>query len=124
MSVITQTPVLETLSLLKDEGKIGSFGVSTYTIEGGKKAVELCDCVMVAYNKSYLDELPVIACAREKGKAVLVKKGLASGHTGRLGDIGENIRFVAGTAGVTSLVFGSLTPGNIVGNARAFSHKK
>lgn len=123
VKVITQTPVLETLARMKDEGKLGSFGVSTYTVEGGKKAVDLCDCVMVAYNKSYLDELPVIEYAHEKGRAVLVKKGLASGHTGGLGDIGENIRFVAGTPGVTSLVFGSLSTANIRGNAAALSHK-
>lgn len=122
VKVITQTPVLETLSRLRDEGKIGAIGVSTYTVEGGMKAVDLCDCVMVAYNKSYPDELPVIAYAREKGKAVLVKKGLASGHVDTLGGVAENIRFVTGTPGVTALVFGSLTPANILGNARALSH--
>lgn len=121
VNVITQTPVLETLSRMKEEGKIGSFGVSTYTVEGGKKAVDLSDCVMVAYNKAHTGELPVIEYAREKGKAVLVKKGLASGHIDTLGDVGENIRFVTQTPGVTSLVFGSLSAANILGNVRALA---
>lgn len=119
VKVITETPVLETLASLRDEGKIGAFGVSTYTVEGGKLAVALSDCVMVSYNKNYTAELDVIDFARENGKAVLVKKGLASGHVDTLGDVGENIRFVLGTPGVTSLVFGSLSPENILNNVRA-----
>jgi aryl-alcohol dehydrogenase-like predicted oxidoreductase len=117
--VLTQTPVLETLAALKSEGKIGSFGASTYTLEGGRAAVDLSDAVMVAYNKSYTDELPVIEYAHKKGRAVLVKKGLASGHIGGLGDVGDNIRFIAGTPGVTCMVFGSLRADNILANARA-----
>ena len=52
LRVVTETPVLETLSDLKREGRILSFGVSTHTVEGGKKAVDLSDAVMVADNKS------------------------------------------------------------------------
>jgi aryl-alcohol dehydrogenase-like predicted oxidoreductase len=119
VKVLTETPVLETLERLKDEGKIGSFGASTYTVEGGRIAVDRTDCVMVAYNAKYLDEKPVIDYAREKGKAVLIKKGLASGHVGTLGSLEENIRFVTDTPGVTSLVFGSLNPDNIRANVEA-----
>jgi aryl-alcohol dehydrogenase-like predicted oxidoreductase len=121
--VLKNSAVLETLALLKDEGKIGSFGASTYSIEGGRLAVDLSDCVMVAYNKTYTDERSVIDYAYEKGKAVLVKKGLASGHIGGLGDLGDNIRFVTETPGVTSLVFGSLKPDNILANVRALGRK-
>jgi aryl-alcohol dehydrogenase-like predicted oxidoreductase len=119
LNVITGTPALETLAALKGEGKIASFGVSTYTIEGGMKAADLSDAVMVAYNKGYTAERPVIDYAREKGRAVLIKKGLASGHVGTLGDLGENIRFVTETPGVTSLIFGSLKAKNIRANVAA-----
>jgi aryl-alcohol dehydrogenase-like predicted oxidoreductase len=119
--ILTETPVFETLARLKDEGKIGSFGASTYTIEAGKIAVDRSDCVMVSYNAKYLDEKPVIDYALQKGKAVLVKKGLASGHVGTLGSLEENIRFVTETPGVTSLVFGSLNPANIRANVAAAS---
>ena len=118
MRVITETPVLETLAGLKQAGKILSFGVSTYTVDGGRKAVDLSDCVMVAYNDSYTDERAVIDYAREKGRAVLVKKGLASGHAG---NAAASIRFVTGTPGVTSMVFGSLNPDNILSNINALT---
>lgn len=123
VQVITETPVLETLAKMKDEGKIGAFGVSTYSVMGGKLAAALTDCVMVSYNSAYTDEREVIDYARLNNKAVLVKKGLASGHVGSLGDLAENIRFVIGTPGVTSLVFGSLKPDNILSNARALATK-
>lgn len=119
LRVITGTPVLETLAALKAEGKLGSFGVSTYTVEGGRKALELSDCVMAAFNKHYLDEKPVLAAAAALGKPVLIKKGLASGHLGTAAETAENIRFVAETPGASCLVFGSLNPANIRANAAA-----
>lgn len=121
LKAVCETDALETLSRLKDEGKIGAFGASTNSVEGGKMAVVLSDCVMVSYNKNYTAERDVIAYANELGKPVLVKKGLASGHVGDLGDLGENIRYVVGTPGVTSLVFGSLNPSNILANIRAMA---
>src|SRR5207302_843342 len=83
---------LETLARLKDEGKIGAFGVSTYTVEGGRLALDRCDAVMVAYNRAYTAQRPVIDAACANRKLVLVKKGLASGHVGDLGNVADNIR--------------------------------
>jgi aryl-alcohol dehydrogenase-like predicted oxidoreductase len=119
VDVINNTPVLETLAQLKAEGKIGQFGISTYTIEGGTQAAALCDAVMVAHNRDYTAEAAVIAHAKAQGCAVLVKKGLASGHMADAATLAENIGFVLQTPGVTSLVFGSLNPENIRANARA-----
>jgi aryl-alcohol dehydrogenase-like predicted oxidoreductase len=119
VNVIANSAALETLSRLKDQGKIGSIGVSTHTVEGGKLAVDLSDCVMVSYNKNHTAERLVIDHARTKGRAVLVKKGLVSGHIGTPGEAADHIRFVTRTPGVTSLVFGSITPENIRANVRA-----
>lgn len=119
IEVIEKTDVLETLSYMKAEGKIRNFGVSTYTVEGGLLALQKSDAVMVAYNKNDQSQKPVIDAAAKMGKAVLIKKALASGHVGALGDVGENLRFIAGTKGVTSIVFGSLRPENIVSNIKA-----
>lgn len=116
LNVIENTAVLETLSGLKEKGDILSYGVSTYTVDGGKRAADLSDCVMVAYNAGYRDEEDVIDYAAAKGKAVLIKKGLGSGH---LQDPAAGIRFVVNRAGVTSLVFGSLSPENILSNIKA-----
>lgn len=119
LNVIDHTSVLETLSQLKEQGKILSFGVSTYSVEGGKRAVDLTDAVMVAYNQNYLAEKEVIDYAHRHGKAVLVKRGLASGHINTVGGLEQNIRFILETPGVTSLVFGSFNPANILTNIRA-----
>jgi aryl-alcohol dehydrogenase-like predicted oxidoreductase len=120
-NVLLRTPVLETLARLKDEGKIGQFGASTQTVEGGRLAADLSDCVMVAYNENYTDDRPAIEHARSKGKAVLVKKGLASGRVGSFDDVAGNIRFIVNTPGVTSLIFGSINPDNIRANASALT---
>ena len=71
---------------------------------------------MVSYNKDYLAEKAVIDYAHQQGKAVLVKKGLASGHMAD--GMEENIRFILETPGVTSLIFGSISPANILSNIR------
>ncbi len=120
--VIAKTDVLETLQALKAEGKIGKIGVSIYTVEGGMLALDRADCVMVAFNKSYTDEKPVIDKAADMGREVFIKKGLASGHVGNLGDIGDNIRFISGTRGVTSLIVGSINPANILSNIKALGN--
>ncbi len=119
LSVIEQTPVLETLEQLKKDGRILSYGVSTYSVAGGKRAVDLADAVMVAYNQAYTTEKEVIDYAHEHGKAVLVKKGLASGHVNTLSGLADNIRFILETEGVTSLTFGSLSAANILNNIKA-----
>ncbi|MFH1158224.1 MAG: aldo/keto reductase [Pseudomonadota bacterium] len=119
LEVVNDTPVLETLARLKEQGKILSFGVSTYSVEGGRRAADLSDAVMVSYNKNYTAEREVIDYAREKGKAVLVKKGLASGHMNTTDGMAENIRFILETPGVTSLVFGSISPAHALSNIRA-----
>lgn len=119
LEVVTQTPVLETLQQLKQEGRILSYGVSVYSPEAGKKAVDLADAVMVTYNKADKALKSVISYAHEHGKAVLVKKGLASGRVNTLGSLEQNIRFILETPGVTSLVFGSLSAANIISNIKA-----
>jgi aryl-alcohol dehydrogenase-like predicted oxidoreductase len=116
---LAETDVIETLARLKDEGKIASFGASTYSLEGGLIAVEKTEAVMVNYNPGYLDELPVIEAAHKKGKTVLVKKGLASGYIDKVGGSGASIRFCVKTPGVTSLVVGSINKDNILSNINA-----
>ncbi len=116
LQVINNTPVVEVLNKMKETGKILSIGVSSYSLEGGKTAVDLCDAVMVAYNINDLSQREVIDYAHSKGKAVLIKKGFASGH---MKNIEENIKFILNTRGVTSLIFGSITPANIISNVGA-----
>lgn len=118
LHVVTQTDALPTLARLKEEGKLRHFGVSTYTVAGGLAALAQGDAVMVAYNRGYRDEAPVIAAAAAAGKMAFIKKGLASGHSD---DPAADIRFVTQTPGVTALIFGSVTPQNIIHNVKALS---
>lgn len=116
LKVVTETDVLPTLRLLQEQGKIGLIGVSSHTVAGGLAALECCDAVMVAHNRSYQDEAEVIAAAHAAGRAVFVKKALASGHSA---DPRADIEFVVSTPGVTSAIVGSLNPANIRANMAA-----
>lgn len=80
LAILNGCEVYETLAELKREGKIRGFGLSGKTVEGGLKALETGDCAMVTYNLNEQAELPVIDYAAAHGKAILVKKALASGH--------------------------------------------
>ncbi|MBR7560023.1 hypothetical protein KC218_26095, partial [Mycobacterium tuberculosis] len=56
------------------------YGLSGKTVAGGLKALEQGDCAMVTYNLNEQAERAVLDYAAEHGKAILVKKALASGH--------------------------------------------
>lgn len=113
MAVVTQTDVLPTLARLKEEGKCRSFGISTYTPEATRAALPLCDAVMVTLNADDRSMMPVIEDAATAGKAVLVKKALASGHAA---DPAANLRMVADVPGVTSIVIGTGSLANLSAN--------
>lgn len=72
--------VYPTLAALKAEGKIGAYGFSGKTVEGGLLALEHGDCAMVTYNLNEQGERPVLDYASQHGKGILLKKALASGH--------------------------------------------
>ena len=115
VEVIRDTEVLDALARLKSEGKIGSFGVSVHTQEGARMAMAHSDALMVEYNIENTSMAGVIAEAAALGKAVLIKKGLLSGHAA---DAAAEIRFILNTPGVTSLVIGTKTPRHILENAQ------
>jgi aryl-alcohol dehydrogenase-like predicted oxidoreductase len=119
VSVLCDTDVLPTLHDLKREGKIRFIGASTYSITAGMMAAQYLDCVMVAYNKDYTAESAVIAAAAEKGCAVLIKKGLSSGHVSGDAAVADAIRFALAPGGVTSLIIGSKSRDNILKNIAA-----
>ncbi len=80
LAILEHEEVYQTLAELKQEGKIRGFGFSGKTLEGGLKALEQGDCAMITYNLQEQAERPVLDYAAEHGKAILVKKALASGH--------------------------------------------
>ncbi|MDY0248446.1 MAG: aldo/keto reductase [Pseudomonas sp.] len=80
LAILQHEEVYATLAALKQEGKIGGFGFSGKTAEGGILALEQGDCAMVTYNLNERDERPVLDYAAQHNKGILIKKALASGH--------------------------------------------
>jgi aryl-alcohol dehydrogenase-like predicted oxidoreductase len=120
VSVLRDTPVLETLEQLRSEGVVGSIGVSTMTVEGGLLATELVDAVMVPYNIGYRAHLPVIERAKLLGKGVLLKRALYSGPAqGSALTPGEMLRPLLATEGVTSIIVGTINPEHLRDNLEA-----
>lgn len=118
LEIINSTDCLETLLKLQDKGLIRAIGMSTKTIEGGRKAVELMDAVMVTYNTEHREEEQVIDYANACGKAVLIKKALASGHAS---NSEEALQFALRKQGVSSAIVGTLSIEHLAANAKAAS---
>ena len=118
IEILESTGCLETLVKLKDKGLIRAIGMSTKTIEGGRKAVALMDAVMVTYNTEHRQEEQVIDHARELGKAVLIKKALASGHAH---NSQQALQFALQKQGVSSAIVGTLSIEHLTANAKAAS---
>lgn len=126
LQVLEQTPVLETLYRLKQEGWIRAIGMSSKTIAGGKRAAELCDLVMATYNLQAQDDAEVIDYCQQLGKGVLLKKVLASGHICHDAPaqtatqaLQQAMAFVLNKPGVGSAILGTITPSHLRNNAAA-----
>lgn len=108
--------VVDELRAAKERGVIRAWGISTKTVEGGLAALAAgADAVMVTFNLDHAAEVPVIDDARSRGRGVLVKKGLASGHA----DPAASLHHVLGHAGVSSVIVGTINPHHLAQNVRA-----
>ncbi len=112
MRILAETDAVPTLTALRDEGVIRAIGLSGKTVEGARAALSWSDVVMVEYNDRDRTHAGMIAEAADRGVGVVVKKGLASGRLAPE----QSIRFVLGTAGVSSIVVGSLNLDHITEN--------
>lgn len=120
--IIEEGSVFRALEDLRAAGKIRAFGMSTKSVAGALKAMEVCDCLMVTWNLSHHEEVPVIdACLQEK-KGILIKKALASGHnikseTGN--PVEEAFSMIYGHPGVTSAIVGTINSQHLKADAEA-----
>ncbi len=128
MDIVTRMGTLEALADLKREGKLRSFGLSGKTVEGGLAALPQCDLLMVTYNLSERDQVPLLDACAAQGKGALIKKALASGHLDNLpkGDDGGDLdpvtasmELVFGHPGTTAAVIGTITPDHLTSNVEA-----
>ncbi|MEE1925547.1 aldo/keto reductase [Pseudomonas sp. 148P] len=119
LRILEQEEVYQTLALLKQEGKIRGFGFSGKTAEGGLKALEQGDCAMVTYNLDEQAERPVLDYAAAHGKAILVKKALASGHvclSPGVDPVKASFELLFGHPGVSSAIVGTINPLHLAHN--------
>jgi aryl-alcohol dehydrogenase-like predicted oxidoreductase len=123
LHVINDTAVLETLASLRDQGLLRAIGVSTMTVAGGLRAVELVDAVMVPFSIGYRDHLPVIERAHLLNKAVLVKRALYSGPAAESKlPLTELLTPVLQTPGVTAVMAGTINPRHLEENIQTTVH--
>lgn len=125
LAILDNSDCLETLEQLRGRGLLRAIGMSSKTIDGGLRAIELVDTLMLAYNRSDTSQRPVIEQARKAGKGVLVKKGLASGHAvhganqDKNPSVADNFRFLLEPPGISSIIVGTINPGHLSENIRA-----
>lgn len=117
---ILQLGTLDALRDLKAQGLIRAVGFSGKTVAGGSAAASRCDVVMLTLSHAHRDELPVLAAARRHGCGVLVKKALGSGHLA-LASGTSSLAWVAGHAGVSSIVVGTVNPDHLRANCDALA---
>ena len=122
LAILEREEVLPTLLDLKRAGWVRAIGMSSKTVTGGLRAVECCDVVMVTYNLSQREELPVIRAAHAAGRGVLIKKGLLSGHLDQVSEVDPvraSLRLIFAEPGVSSVVVGTLNPAHLRANVAA-----
>jgi len=115
-SIIDETDVIMTLQTLKSAGKIGSIAMSTKTLIGGLKALEVVDVIMVELNEANQSQIQVIEKAASLGKGVLIKKALSSGHAVKPA---KAIKFAVDFPGVSSVILGTINPTHLRENILA-----
>lgn len=119
LAILGQQEVYQTLAELKQEGKIRGYGFSGKTAAGGLKALERGDCAMVTYNLKEQAERPVLDYAAEHGKAILVKKALASGHVclaPGTDPVRASFELLFAHPGVCSAIVGTINPLHLAHN--------
>lgn len=119
MDILEHTDAVPALAVLKQKGLIRAHGMSSKTVEGGIKTLENMDMVMASCNLEYTDEFPVFEFAGQQGKAVLVKKALASGHIQSPDAVAQSMEFVLSQPGVSSMMIGTINPDHLRSNVAA-----
>lgn len=122
LEILERQGVLPTLLDFKQAGLVRAVGMSSKTVAGGLRAVECGDVVMVTYNLSQRDELPVIRAAHAAGRGVLIKKGLFSGQLDQLSAVDPvraSLALIYTEPGVSSVVVGTLNPAHLQANVAA-----
>lgn len=121
LDIIENTDIVDTLLMMKKAGFIRAIGMSTKTVAGGLKCIDLMDVIMVTLNLQDASNIPVIRCAKENNKGILIKKGLESGHVIKNSGIKESFTNIFEQRGVSSLIVGTIDPLHLESNLKLLS---
>lgn len=122
LELIDRYEVFAHLEELKRAGWIRAYGMSTKTLAGGLAAAEHSDVVMVTYNPWHQEEVAVIDACQQRGKGVLIKKALASGHLAASGTnldedpVQASLQLIFNHPGVSSAIVGTINPHHLRDN--------
>lgn len=121
LDIIAKLGTLEALAELKQQGLIRAFGMSTKTVAGGLAAAQQCDALMLTYNLSQAEDLPVLDACAELGRGVLIKKALASGHLEKneTDPVQASMDLVFSHPATSSAIIGTITPTHLEANVAA-----
>ncbi len=122
LAIIDHSDCIDELQKIKQSGLIRSFGISTKTVEGGLRAVQCADVVMISFNPLVREDEKVIEEAAKRDRGVLVKKGLLSGHLDSLPDssidpVEQSLRFIFSKQGISSVIVGTINNDHLKHNA-------
>lgn len=116
LKIIQEDEALETLQVLKKEGKIRATGMSSKTLEGGLLAAEHSDVVMLTYHQHNQSEASAIDHARNLKKGVLIKKALQSGHLTKNSSVKAELNWILQNPGVSSIILGTINQAHLKEN--------
>jgi aryl-alcohol dehydrogenase-like predicted oxidoreductase len=114
LRVARESDAAGTLCALRDQGTVGAVGLSAYTPQAFRVAMDWADALMLEYHPDDTSLEPIIGEAAGRGVAVFVKKPLASGRL----NPETALPYVLGNPGVRSAVVGSLDLDHIRENLR------
>lgn len=124
--IIKRFGIFEVLHELKQAGKIGAYGMSTKTVDGGLLTAQLADIVMLTHNLAYQGEQAVLDYCAEHNKGVFIKKALASGHVCQEKNLNNDpvqasMDFIFQQQAVNSIILGTINPEHMTANVTAAS---
>ncbi len=107
LAILRDGGALAALESAKARGGVGAIGFSPKSVEGARAALAdpRIDAIMVEFHPDAPEMAPVVEDAFRCGKAVLVKKPLASGRL----DPASAIPWILAHKGVTTIVLGGLS---------------
>jgi len=120
LAMLHKSDAVETMLLLKEEGKTKTIGFSGKTIEAQREALLWSDVMMIEYSAANQTNMEIIKRADEQGIVVLFKKVLDSGHL----EANEAIQFLIKKSPWNEnhcTVIGSSRLDRMAQNARAFN---